>query len=266
MVQSQDLVELSRQIAPRDLDGVPLYVVWSSELPGELRLDDIVSACTSRQLDLSLQTWLQSVDRWSGRGPAIIVNDLSIEKEVGGVTGGDMEFGRELVDQRLVTYFIHELAHVLDNGIDLEEPCQEVVDFRELQLQWYCSEEPKLPPIPFERHDGRWIRALCHVSHRAEQLLGMRPCWTLLLPSSLYQVSPGWCYFDAIVDELETFDGSFAELLATRPPERFIELWRSDVSEWFKQQVPTTALAATATRFICLFEHGEKTKWQLQRT
>ena len=78
MPTENETTKLLRKIAPADIGGHPLYLAFSSSLPRDLRPPESVWGMHSPALDLGLRAWLESRGEWRGRGPAIVVNDLSI--------------------------------------------------------------------------------------------------------------------------------------------------------------------------------------------
>ena len=65
---------LCRQIAPHDLDNLPLYIVPLSRITGILGGPSVCDGFTSHSLDLYLRDDIGS--SWRGRGPCMVINDL----------------------------------------------------------------------------------------------------------------------------------------------------------------------------------------------
>ena len=251
---TQNLVNLARQIAPTDLDGLPVYVVASSMLPGELQLDQKTLAMTGPRIHFALQDWLSSSNRWLGPGPAIVLNDVSLAEDASRDAGDDEAFRTEILEQRTTTYFLHELGHVLDRGIDTDETSPALTQFLKLQLSLAVADGPPVAPsVPFLGHDGRFVRVLSHVRHRGERLLKTQFSASLLFGGD-YKLSNLGTYEFHLTDELEGFAGTFDELKATRPPEKFIKLWQADLRRWFLSQEPTKEVGAAFVKHATIFE------------
>ena len=227
-----DLEPILRSIAPRDLDGVPLYVVTAGDLPAELRLPG-ADGWTSKNLDVALADHLRG--RWAGRGPALVVSSPDA-----------------------VGIALHELAHVLEKPLDLS-PVQ-AGEHREASgaLAVACAADCSVGFFagePWRHHGAAYVRIALHVLTRHN----MRECRRRVHPGSL--LLPGffdphlWAYYDAIAPEAGRLaDCSFAEIRATRPPAEFIALWRADVTAWLARQSQTEQAAVVAAQALRCFE------------
>jgi len=53
-----------------------------------------------------------------------------------------------------------------------------------------------------------------------------------LMDASIYDLSPIEKYAEALGAELQTRGSLFHAVFVTKPPQQFIDLWRSDVFRW----------------------------------
>ena len=70
---------LCRTVAGRDLTGLPLYILLQSEVAEVMGRENYSDGYTTHNLDLNLRSIIG--DRWHGRGPCIVLNDVSIADE-----------------------------------------------------------------------------------------------------------------------------------------------------------------------------------------
>lgn len=241
------LERLFRRIAPADLGGHSVYVLLSSELDPAQRPPAYAWGLTGAVLDLSLKNWLVSQSRWSGRGPAVILNDLTIRRDALELAGGDESFASELYRDRMVATGLHELAHVLSRPSDLKIPPMEieseVLSSAEAALSNYGKvteaevdeAEAELPPW-FGGHDAMFVRVLVHILSRVETITGQRIVTSLAFPGSRYELSLLEHYRRSLQKEISGFESwlTFDDLRKCDPPKAFCELWRSDCWVWWK--------------------------------
>jgi hypothetical protein len=100
--------ELCRTVADRDLDGLPLYILLQSEVADVMGPDNFSDGYTTPNLDLNLQSCI--ADAWLGRGPCMVINDVSLTEDN---FPEDVEF---------LTFSTvpHELAHILDRPLPVD--------------------------------------------------------------------------------------------------------------------------------------------------
>lgn len=238
-----------RRIAAADIGGHSLYLVMASDLPRNLRLRDRrICGFTSPSLDMTFSGWLQSQNRWHGRGPAIYLNDIGIHESVRRLFVPSDYPGQvdEQIDLRITATALHELGHVLDaDRLDFRPITKTRIEQHKEQVKRFVRE-----PIPEQSsedydigdllyHGVAYIRSLCHVLHRAESKLKLPSISeSQVFSHRIYSLSPLVLYRDSLSDEL-SFPGSFSELRKTKPPASFIELWKSDVRQWWLSREPS---------------------------
>jgi hypothetical protein len=240
LAEIRDSLEtICREVAPRDLAGKNLYIVWRSELldtPADIRVS---LGCTTRNLDLIAKPAIG--EKWRGRGPALYLNDQSLWGMACGRV--DASWPNPAASARLIfahsiceAITIHELGHVAEDGFERKE-VQEPERYAEKLLPLFRNHLETIEPTRLERterdHGAEWIRCTLHMSHRATSIssfsLLQLELSALTLSTEFYGLSPTGKYFDAIGDEpARMIDASFAEILATEPPAAFTELFTSD--------------------------------------
>jgi len=231
------LDEFAGRIAP-ELRSGPLYVVEADEpdLPPEYRLYG-TRGLYAPFLDVALAGWLRSRDRWQGRGPLILINVEALRDEADQDAGGDRDLADALCRGRTVAVLTHELAHVLELGIDRREfPLwDEASEAAATTIRRWALDDYTPPAEPWHGHGGDWLRLLAHVTYRAERLIGERLPEPWLIGGANFGLSAYGCYSFALGDEPERLANlSFDEIKAEAPPAEFISLWRSDIQAWHK--------------------------------
>jgi len=208
--------ELLHQVAGDDLAGQGCYILDGATAP-EWSQDDFVIAYTARFLDQSLRPFLEERGEWTGRGFATIVN----------------------LDQippgwwRLAGVCLHEFAHWLDLPVPFDAPELATVG-RTMMATW--SHLPVAERSYFDAtaprwhlHGDRFVRACCHLAHRARRIDDSISPRHLRF-SSPYVCFPEECWLSVLADELD-YGGSIRELLDTEPPSEFRELWEDATGE-----------------------------------
>ena len=93
---------LSCTVAGHDLDGLPLYIPLQSGVADVMGPENFSDGYTTPNLDLNLRSVIG--EAWQGRGPCMVLNDVSIIDEH---SPEDMEIVA-------ISTVLHELAHILD--------------------------------------------------------------------------------------------------------------------------------------------------------
>jgi hypothetical protein len=211
---------LCRNVAGRDLEGHPLSIIASSQLPESQGGASICLGYTTPSLDLYLRDY---IDDYRGRGPCMV-----IECPVDG------DFLAEDVEHFTLVTALHELAHILERpslyqeraGVD---PAK--LKFESLVVGQAVSKEPTLDlPLRYG-HGINFIRICLHLRHRAA-IHG-----TLIAPNNLcagwqYGLSHASAYERALGNEPERMhDATFRQILNVACPQAFQELWSADTDE-----------------------------------
>jgi hypothetical protein len=220
---------LCQRIAPRDLAGLPVYVVPQSALLADLGTAEACDGYTTPCLDLYLQDVIGPA--WRGRGPCMVINDLALLDEA----PDDLE-----------TYFLatvlHELAHVFERpALYRERPNAEPARlmFEALLLAQIVAEPPSSEEARASapHHGQRFIRAALHLRHRAEAA-GVCIGPALVCPNRQYALSHANAYRAALGDEpVRLADARIRDVLASPPPEAFSRLWADDLAHWLSHHV-----------------------------
>jgi hypothetical protein len=212
--------DLCRTVADGDLDGLPLYILLQSEVADVMGRENFSDGYTTPNLDLNLRSVIG--DRWQGRGPCMVLNDVSI---------ADEHFPED-VDVVAFSTVLHELAHILDRPtpVDLQSlPSDDRIEFETLVIANAARHEYRPLPTPYFGHEDQFIRIALHLHFRAA-LAGVETIPNLLCAGRRYGLSHAHRYIEALGDEPgDLLHLSFAEISRSPPPEAFTHLWLSDV-------------------------------------
>ena len=164
-----EIETMLRSIVP-DLAGVPLYVVFASELPTRELLPSGARGFAGADLDMALRPFLDSHDLWAGRGPAIILDDELIRSDAEILSLGERE-----IELGTMGVGLHEMAHALEADFELEESDdylkaeveqQHAADMAILSADLWSAPLPKDIPSWFA-HESEFIRMALHLQWRA---------------------------------------------------------------------------------------------------
>lgn len=248
---------LCRRVAAADLAGRPVYVVAKSEIFAGYEGSSCYG-CTGPLLDLAVRPALG--DRWEGRGGAMIIEDESIARDAAGFAA---RAAPHLRRRRMRAAFrevfaavsLHELAHLLDGKLyaDWPEARAPLAAVSRVYAETFVPTKRKAnsgpaATVPFHQHEWGFIRTVLHLVHRAGRC-GARVHSADAFDGGCYGLSGVWSYSAALGDEPERMEGqTIAEIRQTRPPERFVNLWRSDYLRWLgaTEQTPALSLALSA--------------------
>jgi hypothetical protein len=215
--------ELCRTVADRDLDGLPLYILLQSEVADVMGPENFSDGYTTPNLDLNLRSCIG--DRWQGRGPCMVLNDVSI---------ADEHFPEDVAIVAISTV-LHELAHILDRPtpVDLQSlPSDDRIEFETLVIANAARHEYRPLPVAYHGHEDAFIRIAIHLHYRAAAV-GVKTIPNLLCAGRRYGLSHAHRYIEALGDEPgDLLHLSFAEISRSPPPEAFTELWISDVRNY----------------------------------
>ncbi|HPM24196.1 MAG TPA: hypothetical protein PLP66_09845 [Phycisphaerae bacterium] len=227
---------LCRAVAP-ELAGRPLYVVLASDVYADPGNGDGPDGCTMRHLDLMLRPTLERLGRWSGRGPAMVLDPRSIARTA---ARRIRPARRRVFAPAALGVAIHELAHVLTAEPDEAEPTAEYVKAGRAMLTADAdgTETPTNGPgaaVPWRGHEWAFIRAALHLTHRAAAL-GVDLTPRDVFDAEPHGLAPTGRYVAALGDEPDRLAGcDFATIARTPPPAAFAELWLADVRGWLER-------------------------------
>lgn len=210
-------------LAPKDLAGVPLYIVPQSRIGGMSTCDGY----TALSLDLHLREY---IDDYRGRGPCLVVNDMTLAD----TDPTDFEHA-------FLVVVVHELAHILERRFlfyERSEPPDEIAEEAK-QIQRAVSSEAFDADIAFWHHEFRFIRIALHLAYRASRL-GVPIAPGSLCAGRRYEQSHACQYAEAIGREPRRFmQASFRTLNRVPPPEAFRRLWTADTLAWIESHFPS---------------------------
>jgi hypothetical protein len=214
---------LCRTVASRDLAGLPLYILLQSEVADIMGQENFSDGYTTPNLDLNLRSVIG--DRWHGRGPCMVLNDVSI---------ADEHFPED-VDIVAMSTILHELAHILDRPVpgDLwSQPSEDWIEFETKVIANAGRHETRPLPTPYFGHEDQFVRIALHLHHRSG-LAGVDTIPNLLCAGRRYCLSHAHRYIEAIASEpADMLQLSFAEISRSDPPKAFTKLWLRDVSRY----------------------------------
>ena len=159
---------LCRTVAGRDLAGLPLYILLQSEVADVMGPENFSDGYTTPNLDLNLRSVIG--EAWQGRGPCMVVNDVSI---------ADEHFPED-VDIVAMSTVLHELAHILDrpSPVDLQSlPSEERIEFETMVISNAARHEHRPLPTPYFGHEDQfWKQHIrcCQFQQRGD-LQRLRP-------------------------------------------------------------------------------------------
>jgi hypothetical protein len=222
---------LCRQIAPRDLDGVPLYIVPLSKVPAGLSGISQFDGYTSISLDLYMKGVIGPA--WKGRGPCMCIHDILPTGEMNAID----------VETAFNGIVVHELGHILGRSMLFEErDDSDQAAIAAEATKFGADVNGPFPPmqrlVPFYGHGAIYIRAILHLCYRAAKVgMGVSPSEVYL--ANGYSLSRTIQYRTALgAEPRRMVDASFEEICNTPYPKAFWRLWTSDVAHWLPRCPP----------------------------
>lgn len=221
---------LLRAVAPDELGSIPIYMVDARDAPwGDWH--DCYGA-THAKMDVACRAVLESRHEWQGRGFAAVVNVEAISQRW-------PRFGDRLIATTRTA--LHEATHWLTYPLaDVLGECDGqprlISSMAYAQQGLSPAEVAVVDAMAMLRvHNPRWIRALCHVSFRANGARGQFKFGCKaddLADHNSYGLTRFANYSRALGGELvRCLATPIREVLATKPPREFIELAAMDVLE-----------------------------------
>ena len=203
-------------MAPKDLAGVPLYIVPQSRIGGKSTCDGY----TALSLDLHLR---EHIADYRGRGPCMVVNDVALAE----LEPSDFEHA-------FLVVVVHELAHILERCCLYYERSESagVITDEAKQIQRAVSSEAFDADIAFWHHGHRFIRIALHLAYRAGQY-GLPIALGSLCAGRRYEQSHA-CQYAALLgrEPRRYLRASFRDLNRVPPPEAYRRLWTADTLAW----------------------------------
>jgi hypothetical protein len=225
----REIERTCRAVAPKDLAGRPLYVVWASQLATETAGDHLYG-CTIHSLDLISKP---HIDVWEGRGPAFMLNDRAMFADAASCSQNPNVI-RYFFEQTCWETAIHEWAHILQYGTERgKAPSPQMIE--EVRLL-FCSAsegtaEAEPPTLLDHVHGPEWIRIALHATWRADQHRGRAIGFEDVTNTLDRGLSSARQYLRALDNEpARMADRSFAEIVSTEPPAAFTDLWNKDAA------------------------------------
>jgi len=153
------------------------------------------------------------------------------------------------------------LAHILDADLAAgAEPDPDLVVFSRLALEAELNgttEPTNGPdtPIPWRRHEWRFIRIALHLAYRATRA-GVPLTPLDVFDAAGYGLSPTWKYVAALGDEPERMASlDFTAIRVAPVPTAFAAVWRRDLLRWLlpaksREQLSETLAACRRRIYI----------------
>jgi hypothetical protein len=192
----------------------PIYLLDVAEIGVS---PQTVAGWTSGVLDLCCRVAIG--DRWQGRGFCAVIDPAKFETW-----------------QEIVGACLHEFAHYLDHGLT-ELPVKrrdpellQIAAIMSAKIQFeFPKQDPDDPddlPPPWDMHEARFVRACCHLAHRAGALVeSIRP-QHLQFGIRYYGHPFGENVWMTAIDSELSHTGDLRTLLDTDPPAKFAETYR----------------------------------------
>lgn len=209
-------------------------------------------------------TFKDSIPVWLGRGPAILINDKRLYATAFHAAtkhGASVELADEFAKVQLLGTVLHEAAHILSSRDFTAAPIGVGPDALEA-FDSFDDDRPFTPNsgqaaiIPFNFHDATFIRCCVHLANRARRW-GYKCPIDDMFAGARYGLSPAILYARALETETRAYPfGNIGEILKTRPPQAFVDLWRRDVREWWREipTKPTAEQEAAALSALSLYQ------------
>jgi hypothetical protein len=224
---TEQAIDLLREIAPDDLDGVPVYVIDFRQVATyepRLRFGSC-EAWTGPLADLLVADFLHRSGRWKGRGFATVIH-------------GD----RLPTWQARMGAAVHELSHFLEtpqtpaSELSESELLRHAVAFlRATPQAWSDPSQQAQPPAktlpPWHDHGSRFVRSAAILAHRTERLIeSIRPRMVRFSRDYLGQKFTEQTFVDSLGEAVED-PRPIREILENSPPKEFTELWELATSD-----------------------------------
>ena len=203
----------------------PVYLVDVSEVEDtRLHAGDNWIAWTGVFLDLQLQDHLERKGVWAGRGFATLLRLDRLEQGLRFVAGCVLhEYAHHCVD-----LLVYESCYVDTDDSEVELARREIAELVTTKTAAWM-EEPIIVDAnnpTWESHELPFVRACCHLSHRANQVFeSIRPAHLRFIKPYHWVPMSENQFVNACGDELET-DESITQVLTQEPPASLIDLWR----------------------------------------
>jgi hypothetical protein len=228
----QQAERLCRAVAGRDLAGVPLYVLPQSRMTVDLGTAHHYAFTTPRA-DLMFR---DQIDRWLGRGPCIVVNDLGLAEDV------------DPLDLSYVTLncVLHELAHILDRPLLYADDAGDTparMQFDRLVAVDALTRPPRAELPLYFGHEAPFIRIAIHLAYRATRA-GFATKPAAIFQGHRHHLSPAASYEEALGDEPPSMVlFSLREMRHIPPPDAFSQLWQADLDHHHQLVSPQKGVA-----------------------
>jgi hypothetical protein len=201
-MKSEQLESLASELMRREV-----YVLLASE--NAAFGSEHIAGLYGRRLDLQARVYLASLGRWQGRRPTVFVDDVRHD------------------EHEVLAILLHELAHLADLGHDNtpEASVPEVSIRLAASVQARTIQTPVVPVSFDDKHSSRFVRACCHLHHRAWNL-GHRISEELIFDGGMYGILSPYTAVSALGDELRRLEQLTIETILILPaPERFNALF-----------------------------------------
>lgn len=230
-----------RLVCP-DTDGIPIYLLPASQYPDfNIWRGDMCGGLYGRYLDLAAADKLVTAGKWHGRGIGLYINDSILP-----------DHNAALFARLFTAVCLHELCHwvtMLDawrEATSVPISAADIVsvlvgDLLRGEEQTFLakiaapeSEAPDLPDTispPWAGHGASFIRACCHLRHRALHADRWIEPLSMYYAGASYGLSGPRRYEASLCGEPENKRSwPIEQVLQSPAPDRFLELWQSDTA------------------------------------
>ncbi|QEF99747.1 hypothetical protein Mal15_38130 [Stieleria maiorica] len=155
--------------------GTPIYIIRTGDGVEPKHTVPHAVAWTAAALDVTHKPLLESMGKWEGRRPAVVLHDAVFAEQVAEAEACGMDaekFATEYADAVMV----HELAHIAcRGGVDLSEPTDKLCQFADAIATYsvrchIADEAADDHREAVKSHDADFVRACVHAVHRARQI------------------------------------------------------------------------------------------------
>ena len=233
--------DFGRRLAPADLGNVPLYVVDAALAgPGDTLgfARRIPGPCLSR----ADRPALERPRRMFRRGPPTGAGSSRHRDTERRGAKGRISSARLLHSPCMNSRTCFHSDRAFQSRVSARPRCKKPLSVVCKRPTMNC----RTCDVAWVGHDGHFLRTVAHVEHRARALLGS-PVQAYAVAGLLYGLSKAEGYRQALADEPAKLAGEpFTEIMQTRPPQSFIDLWQADLRAWRSRHEPLTKSQALA--------------------
>jgi hypothetical protein len=208
-----DAEQVLRTVCP-DLDGVPVYLLTTSDAPHVFgRCEPGLRGSTTSLFDLAMQPFLTKLGRYCGRGFCCYLHLPGIETA-----------------EVFVATVLHEAAHWLSSDTSPDNASPHLAQFVPTMMALTSPSDAVYSELPlWHNHELDFVRAAAHVRFRTLHH-GFGWCAAdVSFGGSTYGLSDRHEYMSVMRDECyQRASDSIRSILETEPPQSLVSLWERD--------------------------------------